>query len=153
MEKEELKGMGPLGRKDIAFHMKWISDRIKQMSDAELSRLSLTYAQASILFFLEKRGGEATQKEIEDFLQVAHPTTVGLVSRMGKNGFVVCRPDQVDRRNKLVAMTEKAKAVYPEITSIRKRVGEHVMRGVSAKDKEELQRILSIMIQNISVTG
>ncbi len=136
---------------DVGFHMKWLSERIKQIADGYLLPLKLTYAQASVVFFLERCGGEATQKEIELYLQVAHPTTVGLVSRMERNGYVVFRPDQTDRRNKIVTMTDKAWQVVPEIQSVRASVGERVMQGISAEDRDRLSTILDVMEQNVSI--
>lgn len=56
------------------------------------------------------RVGQATQKEIEVFLDVSHPTVVGVVSRMEQNGYVVCWMDE-DRRNKNVKLTAQANAV------------------------------------------
>ena len=47
---------------------------------------------------------QATQKEIAPFLDVAHPTVVGLVSRMEQNVHVTCWPCE-DGHNKYVKLT------------------------------------------------
>lgn len=78
-------------------------------ADEDLKRHDLTLTQTRVLGFLAEMGGQATQKEIEDDLQVSHPTVVGLVSRMEQKGFLTTRPDPMDRRNKLVELTEKAR--------------------------------------------
>ena len=69
---------------DIRFLIKSISDRLKVCADADLYRYHLTLSQSRVLWCLEQSGGQATQKEIERFHTVSHPTVIGIVSHMKK---------------------------------------------------------------------
>ena len=69
-------------QKDVGYFIKNINDRLKVRADADLKSYNLTLAQSRVLAFLNNQGGSATQKEIEVFLEVSHPTVVGIVSRM-----------------------------------------------------------------------
>ena len=66
----------------IGYFFKLIDNRLKANADAGLSKHGLTFAQSRILRFLAEHGGQATQKEIEDYAHVSHPTVVGIVTRM-----------------------------------------------------------------------
>lgn len=54
--------------------LKMITDKIKIQADANLAQHDLTLTQSRVLGYLARSGGTATQKEIEGFLQVSHPT-------------------------------------------------------------------------------
>ena len=102
-------------QKDIGYLIKNINDKLKVKADADLKNSNLTLAQSRVLAFLDSRGGQATQKEIEVYLEVSHPTVVGIISRMEQNGHLRCRVDETDKRNKIVALTEQAKALGEEM--------------------------------------
>ena len=91
--------------------LKLVVERLRGDVDAGLKQHNLTWVQSRLIGFLAYRGGQATQKELERFLEVSHPTVVGIVSRMEQNGFVECRTDRLDRRNKLVSLTRNASEV------------------------------------------
>ncbi len=97
-------------KNDVGYLIKSINDKLKVRADAELKQYHLTMSQSRVLVYLRSRGGQATQKEIETFLDVAHPTVVGLVSRMEQNGYVTCWPCE-DGRNKYVKLTAQAEAI------------------------------------------
>ena len=77
--------------------LKMITDKIKIQADANLAQHDLTLTQSRVLGYLEQNGGIATQKEIEGFLQVSHPTVAGVIGRMEQKGFVSCRADPADK--------------------------------------------------------
>ena len=95
--------------------LKMITDKIKMRADADLAQQGLTLTQSRVLGYLDRSGGQATQKEIEGFLQVSHPTVAGIINRMEQNGFVRCRLDPADKRSKIVSQTERAAAVAQDM--------------------------------------
>lgn len=97
-------------KNDVGYLIKSINDKLKVKADAELKQYNLTMAQCRVLTYLSSQGGQTTQKEIEVFLNVSHPTVVGIVSRMEQNGYVTCWPCE-DGRNKYVRLTPQAEAI------------------------------------------
>ena len=95
--------------------LKMITDKIKIQADANLAQHDLTLTQSRVLGYLEQNGGIATQKEIEGFLQVSHPTVAGVIGRMEQKGFVRCRLDPADKRSKLVCQTPRAAEIAHEM--------------------------------------
>ena len=100
-------------KNDVGYLIKRINDKLAVRADAELKQYHLTMSQGRVFQYLSSRGGQATQKEIETFLGVAHPTVVGLVSRMEQSGYVTCWPCE-DGRNKNVKLTVQAEALDTE---------------------------------------
>ena len=91
-----------------------------------------------------------TQKEIEEYFKVSHPTVVGIVSRMENNGYLHCYTDVKDRRQKICELTEAGYAVceiiHTEITE-----GEKLLvEGLSEAEIAELMRMLEIIYHNLS---
>ncbi len=97
-------------KNDVGYLIKSINDKMTVKVGAELKQYNLTMSQCRVFTYLGSRGGQATQKEIEVFLDVAHPTVVGIVSRMKQNGYVTCWTSE-DKRNKNVKLTPRAEAI------------------------------------------
>ena len=134
---------------DIGYLIKLISDRMRAQGDADLKQYDLTFSQVRILSFLHRYGPEAPQKEIEAWLDVAHPTVVGLVSRLERNGFVECHPDLQDRRNKLVRLTPKSYEIKEQVDE-RKRQNELQMAaGLSPEEQQKLILLLKQVYSNL----
>lgn len=133
----------------IGYQFKIIDERIKVRADEDLKRHDLTLTQTRVLGFLTEMGGRTTQKEIEDDLQVSHPTVVGLVSRMEQKGFLTTRTDPMDRRNKLVELTEKAKMLDEAIDMTVEQHDRELLQGFSEQEIDTLKGFLDRIIHNL----
>ena len=136
-------------QKDIGYLIKNINDKLKVKADADLKHSNLTLAQSRVLAFLDSRGGQATQKEIEVYLEVSHPTVVGIISRMEKNGHLRCRVDETDKRNKIVALTEQAKALGEEMEQRISANEKMLLASLSEADIKKLKQLLLIIYNNL----
>lgn len=134
----------------IGYLFKVITDKIKINADADMRRHNLTLTQSRVLTFLEKKGGTATQKEIEEFLEVAHPTVVGIVSRMKQNGFVISWTDPDDKRNKLVKLTKRAEMLGRELESVISEHDRKMLAGLTDRQIEELKKSLMVIYENLN---
>ncbi|MGN1140451.1 MAG: MarR family winged helix-turn-helix transcriptional regulator [Oliverpabstia sp.] len=135
--------------KDVGYLIKNINDKLKVKADADLKGYNLTLAQSRVLAFLNSTGGQATQKEIEIFLEVSHPTVVGIVSRMEQNGHLITWMDENDKRNKIVKLTQQARnmSVYME-QNIRANE-EKMLTSLSEEDTDNLKRMLAVIAKNL----
>ena len=129
--------------------MKNITDRLKSNADADMKKHGLTFTQSMVLGFLHSKGGDSTQKEIEEYLNVSHPTVVGIVSRMEQNGFVTTQLDTKVHRSKLVQLTEKASVIGEEMTATIMKQESTMLRGISEEETAQLIRMLNIIYNNI----
>ncbi|MGN0132037.1 MAG: MarR family winged helix-turn-helix transcriptional regulator [Lachnospiraceae bacterium] len=136
--------------RDVGYLIKNINDKLKVKADADLKENNLTLSQSRVLGFLNSRGGEATQKEIEEFLEVSHPTVVGIVSRMEQNGHLVSRMDEKDRRNKIVRITEQSAAIGKDIERRIASNEETMLATLSKEDIETFKRVLTVIYNNLN---
>ena len=135
--------------KDIGYLIKNINDKLKVKADADLKHSNLTLAQSRVLAFLDSRGGQATQKEIEVYLEVSHPTVVGIISRMEQNGHLRCWVDKTDKRNKIVALTEQAKALGEDMEQRILADEKMLLASLSEADIKKLKQMLLIIYNNL----
>lgn len=135
---------------DTGVYFKLINDKLRTQANADLKAHGLTMTQSRVLRFLSDIGGEATQKEIEEFLSVAHPTVVGIVSRLEQNGFITFHLDSADKRNKVVVLTEKAVQVDREMKEIIRRQDEKLFASLSKEQVKELTFLLQTIYENLN---
>lgn len=124
--------------------LKMITDKIKMRADADLAQqgLTLTLTQSRVLGYLDRSGGQATQKEIEGLLQVSHPTVAGIINRMEQNGFVRCRLDPADKRSKIVSQTERAAAVAQDMHATIQTTEQQMLRSLTPEQIAALESAL-----------
>ena len=133
----------------IGYLIKSINDRIKVKADNDLKSHNLTLAQSRVLIFLKYHDGQASQKEIEDYLEVSHPTVVGIVSRMEKNGFLTCYFDPTDRRNKIVTLTEYAMQTGENMDTVIGEMEAKMLRPLTKEQIKQLTEMLELINKNL----
>lgn len=138
-----------LAEKDIGYLIKNINDKLKVNADADLKHFNLTLAQSRVLAFLNSKGGCATQKEIEVFLEVSHPTVVGIVSRMEQNGHVITWIDEADKRNKIVKLTEQAEILGKDMEQNIQNNERKMLTTLTSTEIEQLRRMLNVIYNNL----
>ena len=130
---------------------KRIDNRLKSNADAGLGKHGLTFAQSRIIRFLAEHGGQTTQKEIEDYAHVSHPTIVGIVTRMEQSGFLSTCTDPSDKRNKVVRLTDKAKDINLEIRRSIDNGERAMLRSFSEEEVEQLRGYLIRICDNLDI--
>ena len=136
-------------KQPIGYMLKQINDKIKVSAEVNLRKHKLTLSQTRVLQYIAKQGGTVTQKSIEDYLQVAHPTVVGIVTRMEKNDFLDCYFDENDKRIKIVRLTEKAMKLSKVLEFEIAEQEQLLTKGLSEKDLEHLYHVLRIILKNV----
>ena len=136
-------------KNDVGYLIKRINDKLAARADAGLKQFDLTMSQCRVFLYLSSRGGQATQKEIETFLDVAHPTVVGLVSRMEQNGYVTCWPCE-DGRNKYVKLTPQAEVIDKDMQENMHANEEMLLAPLSPEDRERLRDLLLTVAEHLT---
>ena len=129
--------------------IRMISGRMKANVSASLRKKNLTMIQSSIIRYVEMKGGRTTQKDIEDYMNVSHPTIVGIITRMANNGFLKCCMDQSDKRQKIVELTDSARAVSKEIHTEIENAEKNMVRGLSTEEQNILLSLLERGYRNV----
>lgn len=125
----EEKYFGPL--------MKKISEEMDRRANMEIKKYNLTLMQTRIILFLAgKEAKTVTQKELENFLRVSHPTTVTIVKSMEAKKIVKTSLDDADRRMKNVKLIWGDEAIYSELERNAENMERKLLAGFSEEEKE-----------------
>ncbi len=138
--------------RDFGYLFKQIQHQIKERMNYVMKDCNLTSQQGYVLYVLEKNGGSLSQKEIEDKLNVSHPTIVGIISRMESNGFVKTHLLETDRRIKIVELTEIAYQFKETVERNRSKLNEDIVKGMSEEEMDTLEHLLNRINNNLSFT-
>lgn len=132
----------------IGYLIKSINDKLKIKADEDLKKRKLTLSQSRIVGFLTQNGGTATQKEIEDFLEVSHPTVVGLVFRMEQNEIVETHFNS-NSKSKVVSLTKHAEAIAKDMNDTIDACEKTLLAGLSDDEVCRLETTLTAVLKNL----
>lgn len=117
--------------------MKKISEKMERKANEELKKYRLTLTQGEIILFLSERPDKkATQKELENYLQVSHPTTVTIVKSMEAKNMVETFLDDEDRRMKNVRLIWGNEEIYQKLRINAQNLDVQLLKGFSDEEKE-----------------
>lgn len=127
-----------------------ISNALKKDLDNHLKEIELTMSQGMVLAFLNNAPQEElTQKAVEQFFGLQHPTVSGILKRLEKNGFVSCSVNQNDRRLKDIHLTEKARNIHVKAKQHHGELDELMVKGFSTEEADTLMRLLKRVMDNL----
>lgn len=135
-------------KNSIGGMIKYISDKVRQKADNNLKDHNVTLSQVRVLNFLWRENGSCSQKQIEDFLQVSHPTVVGLVSRMEQSGYSQTSVSPDDKRNKIVTVTDSGMSLACELCRYMEDIDKRMLVGLTDEQQAQLADMLYIIAQN-----
>jgi len=127
---------------DIGALIKQINDRLQAELDAALKDGGITASQLRVLVILNESDKTVTQKDIETILGVSHPTVTGLVSRLENNGFVETYFDPLDKRNKIVRLTNKSRELSQRVQFSPEIMEKRLSSNITPHEKETLIKLL-----------
>ncbi len=140
--------------KDIGAMIKILSEALRQQANRDCREYNLTMQQMRIIHFLKKReNNEVTsQKDIQDFLKISHPTVVNILHLMKNKGFIETSVSPKDKRVKLVRLTGREEGFVTQMIQNRERLERQLVKGLSPKEQNDFLRFLKLAYQNIMET-
>lgn len=140
-----------MDKQSIGAMIKILSETIGQQANRNCKEFNLTMQQMKILHFLKKREGKrTTQKDIQDFMRISHPTTVNILRLMREKGFIKIAQSETDKRMRIVSLTGQEETFVKNIMEGRRQMERQLLKGFSEKEQEELRRYLKRMYENIT---
>ena len=117
---------------DIGFLLKVIQENTERHANQIFKPVDLTSSQVRVLKFLRESGREpVSQKGIEEYLKVSHPTVVGIVQRLEHKGLVRSEFSGRDRRQKYVYRTEKEEELFRQMAAFHQELEHLLTRNMS----------------------
>lgn len=102
-----------------------------------------------MLHFLSQRKGEETAvKDIEKFMQLTHPTVLGIIARLCAKGYVKTEISTEDRRKRLVSLTDRPFDLKACEKNIQNAVIDEIKNNFS---KQELEKVLNSFSELIKI--
>ncbi len=143
--------------KDIGVMLKLLNDNLQRKANEDLRTDGLTLSQMRVMVFIkEQETLQTTQKELEDYLDVSHPTINGLLKRLEAKGLVTTALSTNRRLTKIVQLTERGKQECERANAHRIK---HEMLLRSCLSEEErhtlitlLQKVYDSLLSGISDT-
>jgi DNA-binding MarR family transcriptional regulator len=130
------------GRDEGLAEVFWsVARRLRHLTHETLEPIGITPGQSRAVAVL-MRHGVMRLSELSDHLRIAPRSTTEVVDGLQERGLVERRPDPVDRRATLVALTQAGQEVGEAIRTARAAEAERFFADLDADDRATLARIL-----------
>lgn len=116
----------------------------------EFASLGITHRQWEVLAWISYLG-ELSQTELAYKMGIEAPTLVGVLDRMERDGWIQRVPSEVDRRKKLIRVTERVEPVWAQMVERGLQIRARALEGVSAEQIDSLRETLAIMRRNLGM--
>ena len=107
-----------------------------------LAPLELTPTQFSVVVKLLQLG-ECSQNELGRQTAMDVATIKGVVDRLRSRNLVEVKPDPVDKRRSLIALTDTPKVLADEIYKAGRQITEETLRPLSAVERKTFLKLLA----------
>lgn len=135
---------------DIGFLIKLIHDSVEKKTNYELKKLNITLSQGRILAYLhDHMGVKTSQKDIEEYFDVTHPTVIGILKRLENKGLITSEFDDEDKRVKNIYLTQKEESIHQKMSGFQKEMEQRLLNGLTVDQVAELKLQLKTIYSNI----
>lgn len=135
----------------------FLISRIKQMGTRIFDRMlatsgidSFNGAQGRILYVLWQND-DISISSLSAQTSLANTTLTAMLDRMENSGLIVRKPDPRDRRNRLIALTEKAKSLQDDYTKISQKMNEIYYTGFTETEIMQFESYLQRILDNLEM--
>ena len=133
----------------------YLISRIKQVGTRIFDRMlsnsgidSFNGAQGRILYVLWQHDAISISS-LSAKTSLANTTLTAMLDRMEKMGLINRLPDEKDRRNKLIALTDKARGLQADYTRISDRMNEIYYHGFTETEIRQFESYLQRVLDNL----
>ncbi len=133
----------------------FLISRIKQVGTRIFDRMlaasgidSFNGAQGRILYVLWQND-EISISSLSAQTSLANTTLTAMLDRMEGMGLIVRKPDPKDRRNRLIALTEKAKSLQDDYDRISQQMNELYYTGFTEAEIIQFESYLQRVLNNL----
>lgn len=130
-----------MGTHELLHTIHQLSRELTKQANQTLSPFGLYSAQWAVLFVLKTKGS-MSQSDLCEYLSVEAPPMTRTIQRLRKQEYVQQIPG-ADKRVKMISLTEKAEAAYPEWETAVLLMNERLLCHVSADERMLMQTLLA----------
>ena len=116
--------------------------------DKELKSYHLKAGQLHLLFLLFKNDG-INQESLARSVNVDKAAVTRAIQKLIEEGYVTRERDEIDKRSYRVCLTNRGKAIEPDILAIAQRLEDIFLHSLDQDERDCIARSLHIMKKNI----
>ena len=125
---------------------------MQQVVSMALVDHGLTFAQATVLVRLWRRGGSMPQTDLIESLVVSRASGTLLLNELEAKGMLARIPDTSDRRRFVVELTKKGAELEQPVWDVFDSAEKRLIDGIPADAAAELYSVLRVVLDNASST-
>lgn len=134
----------------LSLLLKIVNNVFERRLNQRTADMDLTAAQCDVLGFIHRNESKKINPiDIERRFNLKRPTITGILKRLEEKDFIKIQVDMDDKRYKQILLTEKSYRVREEMFINLKEQEKVLYKGLSDEDKDNLQRILKVMLNNL----
>lgn len=133
----------------------FLISRIKQTGTRIFDRMlaasgidAFNGAQGRILYVLWQHD-DISISSLSAQTSLANTTLTSMLDRMEDSGLIVRKPDPKDRRSRLIALTDKAKALQSDYERISREMSERYYIGFTEDEIRQFESYLQRVLENL----
>ncbi|MWV56220.1 MULTISPECIES: MarR family winged helix-turn-helix transcriptional regulator [Streptococcus] len=88
-------------------------------------------------------------KDIEQKMKISKSVASNLIKRMEKNGFVVVEPSKIDKRKKIVRLSDSAREKSQRMGDFWAEMRKQLVEGIAEEDLQILSKVIRQLHQNL----
>lgn len=137
-----------------AILIKKLAIEFDKLANPVLAEHGITASQYRVLKFLYFQETQSARVvDIENECSITHPTALGLLENLEKNGFVSRAVNPNDARSKIIKLTEKAKGKKEELFALGKDLENRFTKGLNETEQKQLNELLNKLFSSIKGEG
>ena len=131
--------------KKLLEDMQTLSVNVRQYMHKQITSLELdvTYEMVKVLFILSEHK-ELNQQQIADLTLKNKASLTSLIDNLQKRNLVIRTEDVLDRRNKIVTMTDQGKATLETVKPVLKTLFQDLYQDISL---EEINMMIHVIFK------
>ena len=133
----------------------YLISRIKQAGTRIFDRMlaasgidAFNGAQGRILYVLWQHE-DISISSLSAKTSLANTTLTSMLDRMENSGLIVRKPDPADRRSRLIALTDKAKALQHDYELVSQQMNERYYIGFTESEIRQFEAYLQRVLENL----
>lgn|SRR5699024_2225654 len=134
---------------DILRNVGVISRALDSISNIEFKELDLAKGQFVYLVRIYENPG-IIQEKLAEMLKIDRTSASRAISNLEKNGFILKKSDENNKKNKLLFVTKKGEDLYPFIIRENEHSNEVALKDFSETEVIKLAEMLERVKENIS---
>lgn len=160
MKQEGNKGQEPFSpcfyqgipeERRLGYMFRQIQRAFHQAYNKKLECHNLTSTQSEVLSFLAGvKEQQATQKEIEYYLNLKNPTVTGILNRLEEKNYVKRTRNPKDKRSHVVVLTDESREILMDMWRDAVEMDAKLTENLTEEDRRRLIGYLEIVLNNIS---